>query len=149
MLVVKIYEQVCEVLYDTRLQFTIIKCSTDDDLTKKPPLCKVSQCGIGIDGLKFKCNGLVYVNFGLITENRETFSVEYGPVFVPLQISTNISETKINKCFKSCFKNHKNLKLFTVQTQQTFVLVITCRRRLQHNIFLSSKTSSRCVCKTS
>ena len=149
MLVVKIYEQVCEVLYDTRLQFTIIKYSTDDDLTKKPPLYKVSQCGVGIDGLKFKFNGLVYVNFGLITENRETFSVEYGPVFVPLQISTNISEIKINKCFKSCFKNHKNLKLFTVQTQQTFVLVKTCRRRLQHNIFLSSKTSSRRVCKTS
>ena len=63
-------------------------------LPNKPPLHGVTQCGIGIEGSKFTFDSVVYLNLGLQVEEGNTYNLEYEPVFVSSQISTNICGMK-------------------------------------------------------
>ena len=92
-------------------QLSIIKRSIYDDLPNKPPLHGVSKCGIGIEGSKFIFDGVVYLNLELQTEEGHIYNLEYEPVFVSSQISTNIYGMKTEERFKSCLKDHENLTL--------------------------------------
>ena len=82
LLKIKICEQVHEFLYDIGLQFTIIKRSAYDNLTKKRPIYELSQCGKWTNGSKFNFDGVVYLHIAFITENGEALSVKYESVFV-------------------------------------------------------------------
>ena len=97
LLKIKVCEKLYEFLYDTVSQFSIIKRSIYDDLPNKPPLHGVTQCGIGIEGSKFIFDGVVYLNVGLRKEEGHTYNLEYEPVFVSLQILTNICGMKTGK----------------------------------------------------
>ena len=90
MLKIKLCDEHFEFLYDTGSQFTIIKRSTCDSLVNKPPLYEVTQCGIGIEGSKFIFDGVVYLNLGLVTQDGHIYNLDYEPVLVSSQISTNI-----------------------------------------------------------
>ena len=92
-------------------QLSIVKRSIYDDLPNKPPLHGVSKCGIGIEGSKFIFDGVVYLNLELQTEEGHIYNLEYEPVFVSSQISTNIYGMKTEERFKSCLKDHENLTL--------------------------------------
>ena len=109
MLKIKVCEKLYEFLY-TSSQFSIIKRSIYDGLPNKPPLHGVTQCGIGIEGSKFIFDG-VYLNLGLQTAEGHKYNLEYEPVFVSSQISTNIYGMKTAERFKSCLKDHENLTL--------------------------------------
>ena len=80
-------------------------------MPNKPPLHGVTQCGIGIEGSKFIFDGVVYLNLGLQTAEGHTYNLEYEPVFVSSQISTNIYGMKKEERFKSCLKDYENLTL--------------------------------------
>ena len=80
-------------------------------MPNKPPLHGVTRCGIGIEGLKFIFDCVVYLNLGLQTAEGHTYNLEYEPVFVSSQISTNIYRMKTEERFKSCLKDHENLTL--------------------------------------
>ena len=92
-------------------QLSIIKRSIYDDLPNKPPLHGVSKCGIGIEGSKFIFDGVVYLNLELQTGEGHIYNLEYEPVFVSSQISTNIYGMKKEERFKSCLKDYENLTL--------------------------------------
>ena len=92
-------------------QLSIVKRSIYDDLPNKPPLHGVSKCGIGIEGSKFIFDGVVYLNLELQAEEGHIYNLEYEPVFVSSQISTNIYGMKTEERFKSCLKDHENLTL--------------------------------------
>ena len=111
MLKIKVCEKLYEFLYDTGSRFSIIKRSIYDGLPNKPPLHGVTQCGIGTEGSKFIFDGVVYLKLGLQTAERHTYNLEYEPVFVSSQISTNIYGMKTEERFKSCLKDHENLTL--------------------------------------
>ena len=111
LLKIKVCEKLYEFLHDTGSQFSIIKRSIYDGLPNKPPLHEVTQCGIGIEGSKFIFDGVVYLNLGLQTAEGHTYNLEYEPVFVSSQISTNIYGMKTEERFKSCLKDHENLTL--------------------------------------
>ena len=83
-------EKLHEFLNDTGSQSSIIKRSIYDDLPNKPSLHGVTQCGIRTEGSKFIFDSVAYLNLGLQTEEGHTYNLEYEPVFVSLQISTNI-----------------------------------------------------------
>ena len=111
LLKIKVCEKLYEFLYDTGSQFSIIKRSVYDDLPNKPPLHGVTQCGIGTEGSKFIFDGVVYLNLELQTEEGHFYNLEYEPVFVSSQISTNIYGMKKEERFKSCLKDYENLTL--------------------------------------
>ena len=48
---------------------------------------------------------------GLRKEEGHTYNLKYEPVFVSLQILTNIYGMKTEERFKSCLKDHENLAL--------------------------------------
>ena len=108
---IKECEKLYEFLYDTGSQFSIIKYSIYDGLPNKPPLHGVTQCGIGTEGSKFIFDGVVYLNLELQTEEGHFYNLEYEPVFVSSQISTNIYGMKKEERFKSCLKDYENLTL--------------------------------------
>ena len=56
-------------LYDTGSQFSITTRDDYNRLPTKPPLQKVEQSGVGIDGSKFAFDGIVYLN--LVLSNEE------------------------------------------------------------------------------
>ena len=111
LLKIKVFEKLYEFLYDTGSQLSIIKRSVYDDLPNKPPLYGVTQCDIGIERSKFIFDGVVYLNLRLQTEEGHTYNLEYEPIFVSWQISTNIYGMKTEERFKSCLKDHENLTL--------------------------------------
>ena len=125
---------------------------------------------IGMYGLR--CNAKIYILWQyfvilFIADTRNQLYLSkliffYIAIHIPFDIfcfwRQPLKITPWNRCspklskFLSKFVSYKSatfIKLTSWQimfkefSQQTFVLVKTCWRRLQHNIFLSSKTSSR------
>ena len=77
-------------LHDTGGQFSITTRDDYNRLPTKPPLQKVEQSGVGIDGSKFAFDGIVYLNLVLSNEEGETFKLSYEAVLVSSQVSSNI-----------------------------------------------------------
>ena len=78
------------ILQDTGSQFSIITRDDFDGHPTKPPLQKLEQSGVGIDGSKFAFDGIVYLNLVLSNEVGKTFKLSYEPVLVSSQVSSNI-----------------------------------------------------------
>ena len=63
------------------------------------------------EGSKFIFGGVVYLNLGLQTEKGHTYTLEYEPVFVSSQISTNINGMKTEERFKLCFERSRKFNI--------------------------------------
>ena len=72
-----------------------------DALPNKPPLSSICSSGVSIDGYTFCFDGIVYIIFAFDLEKGGTHQVEYEPVLVAKEISSNIVGTKTENKFKS------------------------------------------------
>ena len=72
-------------LHDTGSKFSIITRDDYNRLPTKPPLQRVEQSGVGIDGSKLALHDIVYLNLVLSNEDGETFKLSYEPVLVSSQ----------------------------------------------------------------
>ena len=114
-------------LHDTGSQFSIITRYDYDRLPTKPPLQKVEQSGVGMNGSKFAFDGIGYSNLVLSNEEGKTFELSYEPVLVSSQVSSNIfgfnSEKKLLSC---CRSSEDNIMPFTTKSRKS--LKVKCYR---------------------
>ena len=119
-------------LYDTGSQYTIITRKTYGSLTNKHPLSPFNSSGIAVDGHTFCFDGIVYLNFSFDLKEGRTHQVEYEPVLVSKEITSNIFGAKAENKFKSCqrdfeklfieYKTYKNQTVFIKCYEENYLL---------------------------
>ena len=113
-------------LGDTGSQFSFITRDDYDRLPIKPPLQKVEQSGVGIDGSKFAFDGIVYLKLVLSSEEGKTFGLSCEPVLVSSQVSSNIFGFNSEEKFTSCRNSEYNIMTFTTKSRKS--LKVKCYR---------------------
>ena len=114
-------------LGDTGSQFSFITRDDYDRLPIKPPLQKVEQSGVGIDGSKFSFDGIVYLKLVLSSEEGKTFGLSCEPVLVSSQVSSNIFGFNSEEKFTSCCRNSEYI-IMTFTTKSRKSLKVKCYR---------------------
>ena len=87
---IHISNQMFQFLYDPGSMYTMIPRSTYDQLSKRPPLCPVSRCGVGVSNQKFKIDGVAHLNLTLKGTSDDHILLNYEPVLVSSEIKTCI-----------------------------------------------------------
>ena len=114
-------------LGDTGSQFSFITRDDYDRLPIKPPLQKVEQSAVGIDGSKFAFDGIVYLKLVLSSEEGKTFGLSCEPVLVLSQASSNIFGFNSEEKFTSrCRNSEYNIMTFTTKSRKS--LKVKCYR---------------------
>ena len=112
-------------LYNTGSQYTIITRKTYDSLPNKPPLSPLNSSGIGVDGHTFCFDGIVYFNCSFDLKEGGTHQVEYEPVLMSKEITSNIFGAKTENKFKSCQRDFEKL-FIEYKTDKTQTVLIKC-----------------------
>ena len=90
MLKLEIGDTDVEFLYDYGSTYSMITRDTYESLRYKPPLTRVSKSGVTISGEKFQIEGVVFAKIKFKREDRSEFILEYEPILVSSQISSNL-----------------------------------------------------------
>ena len=118
-------DQPVSFLYDTGSPYTIITRKTYGSLPNKPPLSPFNSSGIAVDGYTFYFDGIVYLNFSVDLKEGGTHQVEYEPVLVSKEITSNIFGAKTENKFKSCQRDFEKL-FIEYKTDKNQTVFIKC-----------------------
>ena len=108
-------------------KFAITRRDEYEKLTSKPPLQAVSRQGTGVNGSKFKFDGMAYMNISFITEKGLPFIVEYEPILISKEVTCNIFGAKTENRFASYQRDIKNTKIAYV-TDNLETINVECYR---------------------
>ena len=97
-----------EFLYDPGSTYTMITSATYDLLPVKPPLIPVEKSGVGISEETFKIDGVAFTNLTFLRDNGTKFILEYQPILVSSEISSNIFGVHSEQQFRGCNRNHED-----------------------------------------
>ena len=78
-----------------------------------------------MEGSRFKVEGLAYLNLELVTVDGTVHVLEYEPVLVSANISTNNIRYQNRKLFKKCIKNYESSSI-VYETKNGERLHISC-----------------------
>ena len=95
-----------DMLYDSGSTYSIITQNTYDSLKYKLPLTPVNKSGITISQERFEIQGVAFVNIKFKREDNSEFILEYHPVLVSLEISSNPLGMHTDLQFKAANFNH-------------------------------------------
>ena len=104
---ISISNQNLEFLYDPGSMFTMIPRANYKKLTKKPPLCPINRCGVGVSNQKFKIDGVAHLNLALHGTSNEQFILNYEPVLVSSDIKMCIFGIHSEDQFEEIKRSHK------------------------------------------
>ena len=127
---VEIETMTINLLYDTGWQFSIITQERYDSLPVKPPLHRITQSGIGIDGHKFDFSGVAYLTINFKKNDGGEYPLFYEPFLVSSQVKTNILGAKTEARFQSCTRNLTNNSLVYTTPHGTKINVPCFKERL-------------------
>ena len=86
----------------------MITRDTYELLRYKPPLTPVNKSGVTISGEEFQIEGVAFANIKFKCEDRSEFILEYEPILVSSQISSNLFGMHTDLQFKAANRDHEN-----------------------------------------
>ena len=84
-----------------------------------------NRLGVGVKGTRFKFEGIAYIYLELVTVDGTGHVLEYEPVLISSNISTNIYGIKTEERFKKCIKDYESSSI-VFETKTGERLQISC-----------------------
>ena len=104
----KIGETSVDLLYDPGSTYTTLTREACDSLKSKPPLTPIAKSGVTVSGEKFQIDGVAFVNIKFEREDSSQYLLEYQPVLVSRNVSSNLFGMHTDLQFKGVLRNNED-----------------------------------------